>query len=104
MTMTTIEVSNFVGICGTGRVFRTDYRRYYPVAEVQKAIAGNIRRNRLRNRRMVCPESCRLLAGESPVAVRVRPPRSRQPVLLPKEPPRPQGGLCQPPPRLVMFL
>jgi hypothetical protein len=26
--------------------------------------------------------NCRLLAGGSPVAVRVRPPRSRQPVLL----------------------
>lgn len=32
--------------------------------------------------RIVCPVSCRLLAGASPVAVRVRPPRSRQPVLL----------------------
>jgi beta-glucosidase len=31
---------------------------------------------------LVCPESCRLLAGGSPVAVRIRPPRSRQPVLL----------------------
>ncbi len=41
---------------------------------------------------LVCPESCRLLAGESPVAVMVRQPRSRQPVLLPKEPPPPQGG------------
>ena len=40
----------------------------------------------------VCPESYRLLAGGSPVAVRVRQPRSRQPVLLPKEPPQPQGG------------
>jgi hypothetical protein len=44
------------------------------------------------NKSLVCPETCRLLAGESPVAVRVRQPRSRQPVLLPKEPPQPQGG------------
>jgi hypothetical protein len=33
------------------------------------------------NPRVVCPESCHLLAGESPVAVMVRQPRSRQPVL-----------------------
>jgi hypothetical protein len=46
----------------------------------------------LPNPRMVCPESCRLPAGESPVAVRVRPPRSRQPVILPKESPQPQDG------------
>jgi hypothetical protein len=48
------------------------------------------------NKAPVCPESCRLLAGGSPVAVMVRQPRSRQPVFLPQEPPQPQGGLRQP--------
>ena len=32
------------------------------------------------NNSLVCPESCRLLTGESPVVVTARGPRSRQPV------------------------